>query len=352
MLKRNYLVSFCLMVLCLSYCLKTNAKTFKINKAVTASFLHKTPAGLPGDKHIKYFGRWDFSNPQQCVSYWGGAYIKTKFSGTTIALKVGNTSNFYAKIDNGPWVSYLNKTGTFNLTPIKLKDTIHSIIVAQGKDYDYVFNFQGFILDPGAATLKPETSHTLIEYIGDSITTGYTDAQANVSDYAWIASENLNCEHIQIAYPGVNLVSGYKGIGMDEQYFKEKSCKYPASANWNFKTYKPNIIVINLGTNDNANKIPDSVFQKVYTGFLTRIRATFPRAEILVMRTFLGLKEAPAIAAVNARNAEGDHKVHYIDTTGWLVVKSDDYNDGAHPSNSGHIKAAKMLAPVLYSFIK
>jgi lysophospholipase L1-like esterase len=354
MVKKNHLISFCLIAFCLLHGLNAGAITFKTNTYRHSVFLYKKPTGLPGDKHIKYFGRWDFSNPAQYVSYWGGAYIKTKFSGTTIGLKVGNTSNFYAKIDKGPWVSYLNVGGTVNLTPTKLKDTIHSIIVAQGKDYDYVFNFQGFILDPGAATFQPQVNHNLIEYIGDSITTGYTDSQANVADYAWIAAESLNCEHTQIAYPGINLVSGYKGkaIGMDVQYFKERSLKYLSSAGWNFKGYKPKVIVINLGTNDNANKVPDSAFQKTYVDFLIRIRSKFPKTEILVMRTFLGLKEAPTIAAVNARNAAGDSKVHYINTTGWLTVKSDDYNDGAHPSNSGHIKAAKMLAPILAPYLE
>jgi hypothetical protein len=315
--------------------------------------VHKDAPGSPGDKHLKYFGRWNFSDHNRRVSYWGGAYVKTNFTGTTISLKVGNTSNFYVKIDNGPWVSYLKAGGTINLTPVKLSDTTHSIIVAQGKDYDYVFDFRGFILDRGAATADPVVGHDLVEYIGDSITTGYTDAQADVSDYAWIASEDLNAEHTQIAYPGINLVSGYKGIGMDTQYFKEQSLKFPASPDWDFKAYSPGTIVINLGTNDNSNKIPDSVFQADYIGFLTRLRSTFPGTDIFVLRTFLGLKEAPTQAAVQARNAAGDNKVYYVNTTGWLIKAkgSEDYNDGAHPSVSGQIKAAKQLAAVLAPYL-
>src|SRR3954468_3431701 len=62
---------------------------------LSALTLIAAPDGSLSDTNIKYFGRWDFSNPSQYVSYWGGAYIRVNFSGTTIKVKLGNTSNFY-----------------------------------------------------------------------------------------------------------------------------------------------------------------------------------------------------------------------------------------------------------------
>jgi lysophospholipase L1-like esterase len=315
--------------------------TLKTN-AVAAS-------GAVGDSNIKYFGRWDFSASTQYVSYWGGAYLKVNFSGTTAKIKLGNTSNFYAKIDNGPWVSYLNAGGTLNLTPTALAAGTHALSVAQGKDYNYVFNFQGLVLDAGAVTSAPAVNANLIEYIGDSITAGYTDPQANVSDYAWVCSESLNCEHTQIAYPGINLVSGYTGTGMDAQYLKLQNLSYPSSPNWDFTKYTPKVVVINLGTNDNNNQVPDATFQNTYTSFLATIRTKFANAEIFVLRTFSGTRAALTSAAVNARNAAGDTKVHYINTAGWL--SAGDYTDGTHPSVSGHIKVANLLKPILAPYV-
>jgi lysophospholipase L1-like esterase len=52
---------------------------------------------------------------------------------------------------------------------------------------------------------------------------------------------------------------------------------------------------------------------------------------------------------VNARNAAGDSKVHYINTNGWLTAA--DYTDGLHPSVSGHIKAARLLQPILAPYV-
>ncbi len=314
----------------------------------------KAMATVPGslqDKHIKYVGRWDFSNKSEYFSYWGGAYIKVNFEGTSAKLKTGHKTNFFVKIDSGPWVSFLNIGDTVNLTPTPLSNTSHTITVAQGKDYDYEFSFKGFIFDDNARTSDPYLSKTLVEYIGDSITAGYTDAQVNVSDYGWIAAEKLGVEHTQIAFSGICLVDGVKGVGMEVQYFKLKGAKTPTPEEWNFKQYTPKVIVINLGTNDNANKIPDSLFRARYIKFLKDIRSVHPYTEILVMRTFLGLKEASTLSAVNALIGDGDNKLHFIDTKGWITVNTDDYNDGAHPSISGQLKAGNKLKDVLVPYL-
>src|ERR1700761_876039 len=215
--------------------------------------------GTLADKNIKYFGRWDFSKSDQYVSAWGGAYIKVIFTGTTAKLKVGNTSNFYAKIDNGEWTGYMKAGGTIDLTPTPLSKGKHSLIVMQGKDYNYLFNFQGLILDEGAVTKSPKVSSTLIEYIGDSITCGYTDPQSNLSCYARVCSDALGTEHTQIAYPGITLANGYPKTGMATQYFKLQCTNNPTpSPDWDFTQYTPKIVVINLGTNDNNKKVLDT----------------------------------------------------------------------------------------------
>ncbi|WCT10406.1 SGNH/GDSL hydrolase family protein [Mucilaginibacter jinjuensis] len=317
---------------------------------VSAKAIAAAPGSLQ-DKHIKYIGRWDFSNSSEYFSYWGGAYIKVNFTGTTVKLRTGHKTNFFAKIDNGPWISFLNVGDTVNLSPTPLTNTTHTITVAQGKDYDYEFSFKGFLFDDKARTSELPVSKILVEYIGDSITAGYTDAQVNVSDYGWIAAEKSGVEHTQIAFPGICLVDGVKGVGMEVQYFKLKGAKTVTPEDWDFKRYTPRVIVINLGTNDNANKIPDSLFRERYIKFLKDIRTKFLDAQILVMRTFLGLKETPTLAAVNAQIAAGDKKIHFIDTKGWITVNTDDYNDGAHPSVSGQVKAGNKLAEVLAPYL-
>ncbi|HEX7654061.1 MAG TPA: GDSL-type esterase/lipase family protein, partial [Verrucomicrobiae bacterium] len=278
---------------------------------------HGAGDGSLGDTNIQYFGRWDFSSGTQYVSYWGGAYLRVNFSGTTVQAKLGHTSNFHYRIDGGSWVTLTNVGGTVNLTPTPLANGSHTLGLAQGKDYDYVFNFQGLVLDSGATTSLPAFANQVIEFIGDSITAGYTCAQADVSDYAWVCSENLGVEHTQIAYPGVDLVTTTNhGIGQDTQYFKAQNFNFPSSPNWDFTRYSPRIVVVNLGQNDiGANGIPLAVFQSDYTNFMANIRSKYPTAEVFAMRPFSGFGATQVQAAVTARNGQGDARVHYVDTT-------------------------------------
>jgi lysophospholipase L1-like esterase len=321
-----------------------------LHSIAKAAFLQEEKEITPNDRHISYIGRWDFTNPAEYASYWGGAYLRVGFTGRHVKLKVGNKTHYFAKIDNGPWVSYLNASGIIDLTATPLSGGKHLLSIAQGKDYSYEFKFDGLILDRKARTFTADQQPHLIEWIGDSITTGYTDEQANVSDYAWICSDSLNCEHTQIAYPGINLVSGYPKSGMDQQYFKERSLAYPDAASWDFTRYTPTVIVINLGTNDTNHKIADSLFQHVYTVFLGKLRAKFPKAEIFAMKTFAKTKGTATEAAVKDRNAAGDNAVHFIDTTGWLTEVSD-FTDHTHPSVSGHMKAASYLRTILAPYL-
>jgi len=315
----------------------------------------KADPGSVADTNLRFIGRWDFSDKNSATSYWGGAYIKTQFSGASVKMIVGHSSNFFVKIDDMAWTTYLNRKDTIDIGSVHLNKGWHTLTVAQGKDYDYIFDFKGFLFDQGARTRTGKISSVLIEYVGDSITTGYTDSQANVSDYAWLTSETLGTEHTQIAYPGINLASGYgriKGTGMDQQYQKSRSLKYPDAPEWNFQKYRPDIVVINLGTNDNNNKVPDSVFTRSYVSLMKFIRSKFPETKILAMRTFLGIKVQPTINAVKQMTKEGDKNIFYLDTSGWLTPKTGDYNDTAHPSDSGQIKAGRLLVETLKHYLR
>lgn len=312
-----------------------------------------TGDGSPGDANIKYYGRWDTSAGTTFASYWGGAYFRTAFTGTTVQLRLGGSANIYVSIDNNPDVFYANASGTVNLTPNPLGTGTHTLRVAAQSNQD-VIQFQGLLLDPGAATVAPGISSQIIEFIGDSITAGYDDSHVALSDYAWLIGEQLHVQHTQIAYPGICLVDNVScyspnGIGMSRQFFKEQTVDYPNSLNWDFSRYQASAVVINLGTNDSNIGISDSTFESSYVTFLQNIRAVYPNAPILVLRTFGGYKASVTQAAVSQVNAAGDQNVHYIDTTGW--VSSTDLVDGVHPTDEGQERVANRLAPMLAPYL-
>lgn len=319
---------------------------------LTTSAHAASQVGTPTDPNIKYVGRWDTSTSSVATSYWGGAYLQTAFTGRTVKLKLGGFANFYVSIDHHTDVHYF-ASGTVNLTPTPLAAGTHTLRVASESAGDSI-RFQGLILSSGAKTVAPAISSKLIEFVGDSVTAGATTTEQALSAYGWLIGEQLQVMHTQIAQPGICLTDKVhcgspNHIGMITQFFKLQTPSYLNSPDWNFSRYQANIVVINLGTNDQKYGVSDSTFQANYITFLQKVRAKYPHAIILVLRGFKGLKAAPTLAAVRAVNATGDRNVHYIDTTGWLVTS--DFNDSAHPSNKGHIKVAQRLAPIISSFL-
>ncbi len=311
-----------------------------------------TSIGTPTDPNIKYIGRWDTSSSSTAVSYWPGAYFKTSFTGRTVKIKLGGAVNIFASIDKKADTFYANANGTVNLTPTPLAAGTHTLRVATYSEHD-VLKFQGLLLDAGAKTVMPVISSKLVEFVGDSITAGATTTKHALSDYAWLVGEQLGVEHTQIAQGGICLsdstACASTGIGMSSQFFKLQTVYFPNSPNWDFSRYQANVVVINLGTNDSGHHISDTAFQATYVAFIKKIRTKYPSAAILVMRTFKGAKAAATLKTVQAVNAAGDKNVHYIDTTGWITAA--DTNDGLHPSDAGHIKVAKHLAPIVASYL-
>lgn len=334
------------------------AGTFLLLASVASAFAgstihaaHATSQTIaPTNPNIKYVGRWDTSSSTVYTSYWPGAYFETQFTGTTVSIQLGGSANIYVSIDHGADVLYSAAQLTVNLTPTPLAAGTHFLRVAARTDFDYI-PFQGLILDAGATVIAPTLPSKLIEFIGDSITAGYTDNKYALSDYAWQVGEQLGVQHTQVAQSGICLVDNLQcfspnPIGMSRQFFKLQNPSFPNSPNWDFTRYQASAVVINLGTNDTSFNVSDATFQSTYETFLRNIRNVYPAARIFVLGTFLGEKTAPTQAAVQA---VGDSNIQYIDTTGW--VSFSDTNDGTHPSDAGHIKIANLLGPILGNYL-
>ena len=82
--------------------------------AWSASALAGTGNGDLTDTNIDYVGRWDKSSSTTYRSYWGGAYLSAKFTGTTVKVKLAEKTVFMAIIDGVP-TTYWDASGTGNL---------------------------------------------------------------------------------------------------------------------------------------------------------------------------------------------------------------------------------------------
>ncbi len=301
------------------------------------------------DPNIKYIGRWDTtSSTSMYKSYWPAAYLKTKFTGKTVKVKLAVAVNIYVSIDGGADVLYTGATGTFNLTSTPLAAGTHTLRVAARSGN---IEFEGLVLDSGATTLNPNISPKLIEFTGDSITAGAMDTKAALSDYAWLVGEQLHTEHTQIAQSGICLVAQSGCFSMGSQYFLLGGIHDTNTPAWNFSRYQASAVVINLGTNDNGHGVTTATFQAAYTAFMKKIRSKYPKAAIFAFETLRKAYAVQTQAAVKALNSAGDANVYYVNTEGWLTPVVDYAADGGHPNDKGQMKIANRLAPIISKVI-
>lgn len=310
------------------------------------------------DPNIVYIGRWDKSAVDVFHSYWGGAYIKVKFTGKTIKLRLAAAVNLVVNIDNNMNVKVAGTIGDIEMSTSSLRSGTHTAIIAAQGRYDEI-QCKGLILEDGAATVSAPVND-IIEYIGNSITSGDMTTLDYLSAYAWPTGRILaNSEHTQIAMPGITLVDGYSFYpgwgeaprkGMNVQYFCQKEPNKDFVTQWKFNSYTPRIIVMNLGTNDKTLNVKAALFTSSYIKFIQDVRVLFPTTDICVMRTFNGSFASETETLVNQLIAGDDTKLHFINTTDWLTT-ADFVKDGIHPTDAGHEKIALKLAPLLQPYL-
>jgi lysophospholipase L1-like esterase len=317
---------------------------------ITFAYADPALSVAPTDRNITYFGRWDRRDPALARSHWGGAYLRTRFSGTFVGLKMVDRQRLVVSIDGEPFRAVDGQAGITPLAAGPLAPGLHTLLA--GSSTGGEVQFQGLTLDANATT-KQLIPRPIVEFIGDSITWGTGPKDLWNVNYTWQTAEALGCDHAQIAQSARALTTGFgcadEKTGMDRQYFMMKNFGYVHESPpipWHMDAYTPRIIVINLGQNDACGNEPDAVFTASYVDFLKRIRSTYPGAEIVALRMFGGGRFGDDTKrAVGTRIAAGDRRVHFIDTAGWLATA--DFADGVHPNAMGNLKAALRLAPML-----
>lgn len=265
--------------------------------------LAATGDGSPTDANLVYVGRWDKSNASAPHSYWGGAYIRADFTGTSLSAKLGQRVDLAVFIDNKAVSMKMGANGTVSLAS-GLSEGNHTVKMVARFQNDQII-FQGFVLSNGAKTLAPSKTKGLIEFVGNSITSGSITTNGNISAFPWLVGETLGVDRTAISYPGICLVgtghysgNGFPGIGQEIQYFKlvtppiTPTTTQPGAKDWDFSQYTPDMVVINLGTNDQlSGNVSGSTLQASYINLMKKIRQKLPNTRIFAMRTYGGYME-------------------------------------------------------------
>ena len=311
----------------------------------------------PQNANIEYIGRWRETGDSYTSSYIR-PYLKTNFTGTSIAIDLGEPTSLQVTIDGK--TSWYNTVNGRVVLAENLASKEHSIRIAS-VSYTEVLKVNGIYIDVDAQLRAPVLEDTHIEFIGDSIT-------AWDNGYSWQVGEALGTEHSRVAWPGITLTDGIRyytpnyNDGMEKAYFNTgvhgvQGVPDDISA-WDFEAspYTPDIAVINLGTNDAdlilwAVPSGQEAFANTYGAFIDNIRAKLPNTEIFVMRP-VSMPHTeqlmPAVEAMLNEKMKSDSKLHYIDTTDWNVALN---NDNIHPNAAGHTTITNNLCNILRPYV-
>ena len=214
---------------------------------------------------------------------------------------------------------------------------------------------------------------TKIEFIGDSITCGYgvddlnknhhfkTSTEDSTKTYAFKTAAALEADWSFVSASGWGIISGYSGDGkkysnmqipavydrLGVSWGSTINGMNPVEKVWNFDYFKPDVVVVNLGTNDasytkgRADRCEE--FKTAYVDFIKKIREKNPDAYIICSLGIMGgdLYSYISQAVAEYSVATGDRRLS--------AFKFDNQNsaDGIaadwHPSEKTHSKAATKL---------
>lgn len=324
---------------------------------------------------IHFIGRFDTRDPKGPRFAWPGSQIRTRFSGTgaMLELRDSGTDQLSVSVDGATPSVIKTRVGT-DRYPIAtgLPDGEHDLVITKRTE-TFVGTAQllGITSTEGrplVPTPKPFTRH--IELIGDSITCGYgihgadgsckfsVDTEDESASYAQLTAAALDASHTAIAWSGIGMYRDYGGATKDQmpvRFFR--TLGDDANSTWSF-TVLPDVVVVNLGTNDFAKGDPGPAFEAAYERFLSDLRTKIPAAPIIValspmfrdtfpVEQSIRRKAAARLKAiVAARTSKGDAKVSYFEFDE-QHGGADGYACDFHPSQTTHEKmSAKLVTEI------
>ncbi|MDB4936849.1 MAG: Endoglucanase precursor [Labilithrix sp.] len=307
---------------------------------------------------VKLVGRFDRSDPATARFAWSGSTIVGRFKGTGIRARLRDDGkNLFQVIVDGEPKQVMKTDHTKEVYSLAegLPDGVHEVAIYKrteakvGEVAFLGFEPQGSMLPP------PPLAERRMEVIGDSITAGYGNegpgavctfnpAEENhYTTYGAVAARALNAENVTVAWSG-------KTIGEMTELYERTLPARPESA-WDFKAWTPQLVVMNIGTNNFATYDPgETRYVRIYTNLFDRVRKAYPQALIVCLlgpmltdvyppgKQNLTLARKYMKAAMAKVKASGETNFEYIDLG--EQNHANGLGCGFHPS----VKTHKLMA--------
>ena len=345
------------------------------------------------DEYVKEIGRTHFADNILWIAHSAGG-AEFEFTGTKASVVLAGDKNAgaawgkdnyarYAVYVNGERISDGMMDEPLKTVEIFSSDSEQTTTVRILKLSECANSIMGIksIDVTSVGDIEPTADKALqIEFIGDSITCGYgvddevkehhfkTDTEDATKAYAYKTAQLLDADYSLVSFSGHGIISGYSGDKKihDDQTVPEFYTKVGRSYNqtgsfrvqdidWSFDSFTPEVVVINLGTNDDSYTAGDPEKEKAYTdgyaAFLEVVREKNPDAHILCTLGVMGDRLYDDVEAAVSQYCEktGDTRVSAMKFD--VQNAADGYAADWHPTEATHEKAAQKLAEEIRGII-
>lgn len=317
--------------------------------------------------YLQVTGRTVLTGAGICLDWSNASFTMTgKFNGEVkIRMRFTGISSqtygyLYVYVDgdeNSPRIIKA-ENGMSWYTLANLNDGNHSLRVVKINEAQFgVMDITEFQFN-GTLEKSKNTGRLQMEFIGDSITCGAdmiesavntVDAENGQKNYGTLTAKALNADASFISASGYRLSycdDGNKKMVLPNLYEKVSGIRENANlgtnGQWDFASHKMDIVVINLGTNDQVlvDKGRGNELKAAAVSFLKTVREKNPDALIVWCygaMTDVGAEELKAAVA-----EFGDADIYF------LMVTQNNSGLADHPNAAGH----QVIAQELTAFLK
>ena len=327
-----------------------------------------------GHDLIQYLGRVDDSAHDSVRYDWPGVQVRFRFTGEAIKLHFrGGERNYFDFWIDGENYGPLHAVGDTiaYITDIEGEGPHEGVFFKRTEGEMGTTVFYGLETGSDGKLLTPPAKPgRKIEFIGNSITCGYGTEGANRHEsfrpqtenawksWAFILGRAFDADCHVVAHSGLGVVRNYGDSARISQNLVpmphrfNRALDMEPSPLWDFSRWIPDVVVINLGTNDFSTRPhPYKVeFQRGYEELLTRIRGAY--GEIPVFCVVGPLTDEPCHRYVKEvvhqyNILHNDGNVHFVGMPPALLNEAKDLGSDSHPSYRGQKKMARMMMPVI-----
>ncbi len=344
------------------------------------------------EENVRRIGRTTYEDGLWCA--FSGTGAEFSFHGTKLTVKVQGDSASQNPYNEGNYARiaiYVNGVRVVDdmlneqnreYTVIDVEQPTDAVvrIVKLSETAMSTFRIAALLTDAQATVAPTEEKETLIEFVGDSITCGYgvddedrdhhfsTATEDATKAYAIKTAQLLDADYSLVSISGYGIITGYSADGETKsesqiipKYYTKLGFSYAnpqmAKTEWDFsQNRQPDIVVINLGTNDDSycKNVPERQEEYIvaYVNFLKTVREKNPDAVIVCALGIMGDNLFPCVEEAVSRfvSQTGDTRIDTLRFTPQLA--SDGYAADWHPTEATHEKAAAKLAEKLAEILK